>query len=98
MCIRDSGWAYAEADNGKVVKKLQRLQVHLVAVGGADAGTFTRHGYAQAMQTQIDHGIFDYCGAKVATSQVLLASDPGFPEAHLETAQAIGRKLFAAQP
>ncbi len=50
------------------------------------------------MQTQIDHGIFDYCGAKVATSQVLLASDPGFPEAHLETAQAIGRKLFAAQP
>lgn len=92
-----NGWAYAEA-NGKVVKKLQRLQVHLVAVGGADAGTFTRHGYDHAMQTQIDHGIFDYCGAKVATSRYLLASDPGFPEAHLETAQAIGRKLFAEQP
>lgn len=92
-----NGWAYEEADNGKVVKKLQRLQVHLVAIGGADAGTFTRHGYDQAMQTQIDHGIFDYCGAPVASSQFLLASDPGFPQAHLETAQAIGRKLFAEQ-
>lgn len=92
-----NGWAYEEADNGKVVKKLQRMQVHLVAIGGADSGTFTRHGYDQAMKTQIDHGIFDYCGAPVATSQFLLASDPGFPEAHLETAQAIGRKLFAEQ-
>ncbi|TBU73796.1 NAD(P)H dehydrogenase [Pseudomonas daroniae] len=92
------GWAYEDAENGKVVKKLQRLQVHLVAIGGADEGTFTRHGYAEAMKTQIDHGIFDYCGASVATSRFLLASDPGFPEAHLETAQAIGRKLFAEQP
>ncbi|MBB5866426.1 NAD(P)H-dependent oxidoreductase [Xanthomonas sp. 3058] len=90
-----NGWAYAESENGKVMKKLQRLQIHLVAVGGADAGTFARHGYDQAMQTQIDHGIFDYCGAPVATSQFLLASDPGFPAAHLETAWAIGRKLFA---
>lgn len=92
-----NGWAYEEAENGKVLKKLQRLQVHLVAVGGADAGTFTRHGYGEAMKTQIDHGIFDYCGAPVVSSHYLLASDPGFPEAHLETALAIGRKLCAEQ-
>ncbi|SHM05414.1 NAD(P)H-dependent oxidoreductase [Phytopseudomonas punonensis] len=90
-----SGWAYEEAENGKLVKKLQRLPVHLVAIGGADAGTFTRHAYGQAMKTQIEHGIFDYCGAPVASSHLLLASDPGYPEAHLETARAIGRKLFA---
>ncbi|MFB4368812.1 MULTISPECIES: NAD(P)H-dependent oxidoreductase [unclassified Pseudomonas] len=89
------GWAYEEAENGKVVKKLQRLPVHLVAIGGADAGTFTRHAYAEAMKTQIEHGIFDYCGAPVASSHFLMASDPGYPEAHLQTAQTIGRMLFA---
>lgn len=92
------GWAYEDSDNGKVVKKLQRLQVHLVAIGGADEGTFTRHGYAPAMKTQIDHGIFDYCGASVRSSAVLLASDAGYPAAHLETAQKIGAGVFASQP
>lgn len=92
------GWAYEDSDNGKVVKKLQRLQVHLVAIGGADEGTFTRHGYAPAMKTQIDHGIFDYCGASVRSSSVLLASDAGYPAAHLETAQKIGAGVFASQP
>ncbi|VFR74844.1 NAD(P)H oxidoreductase YRKL @ Putative NADPH-quinone reductase (modulator of drug activity B) @ Flavodoxin 2 [plant metagenome] len=84
------GWAYEDNDDGKVVKKLQRLRVHLVAVGGADEGTFTRHGYAPAMKTQIDHGIFDYCGAPVLGSHVLLASDAGYPDAHLDTAHSIG--------
>ncbi|QXI31184.1 NAD(P)H-dependent oxidoreductase [Pseudomonas vanderleydeniana] len=92
------GWAYEDSGNGKVVKKLQRLQVHLVAVGGADAGTFTRHGYAPAMKTQIDHGIFDYCGAHVRSSDLLLASDEGYPQAHLQTAQRIGAGVVASQP
>lgn len=88
-----NGWAYDESPDGKVLKKLQRLQVHLVANGGADAGMIERHGYAKAMTTQIDHGIFDYCGATVAGSTRLLASDPGFPAAHLDTAFAIGRRI-----
>ena len=88
-----NGWAYDESPDGKVLKKLQRLQVHLVANGGADAGMIERHGYATAMTTQIDHGIFDYCGANVASSTRLLASDPGFPAAHLDTAFAIGRRI-----
>lgn len=88
--IFSPGWAYEDNDDGKVVKKLQRLRVHLVAVGGADEGTFTRHGYAPAMKTQIDHGIFDYCGAPVLGSHVLLASDAGYPDAHLDTAHSIG--------
>ncbi|WP_017904710.1 NAD(P)H-dependent oxidoreductase [Pseudomonas asplenii] len=92
------GWAYEESGNGKVVKKLQRLQVHLVAVGGADEGTFTRHGYASAMKTQIDHGIFDYCGAPVRSSTLLLPSDDGYPDAHLETAHRIGAGVVASQP
>lgn len=91
------GWAYEDSGNGKVVKKLQRLQVHLIAVGGADEGTFTRHGYAPAMRTQIDHGIFDYCGAPVLSSTFLLPSDAGYPEAHLETAYGIGSTVVTSQ-
>ncbi|GAA5235171.1 NAD(P)H-dependent oxidoreductase [Verticiella sediminum] len=91
------GWAYDDAD-GKLVKKLQRLQVHLVAIGGADQRTYARHGYFGAMKTQIDHGIFGYCGARVAASELLLASDAGFPAAHLDTARAIGGRIFASHP
>lgn len=91
------GWAYEEDEKGKVLKKLQRLPVHLVAVGGADQGTYARHGYFGAMQTQIDHGIFDYCGAPVRSSTFLLPSDEGFPQAHLVRAEQIGRRVFAPQ-
>jgi len=89
-----NGWAYEENGNGKVIKKLRRLQVHLVAVGGAGEGTFNRHGYASAMKTQIDHGIFDYCGAQVRSSSFLLASDVGYPESALEKADQIGASVF----
>ncbi|AVD89898.1 NAD(P)H-dependent oxidoreductase [Pseudomonas sp. SWI44] len=93
--VFSQGWAYDDSD-GKVVKKLKRLNVHLVAIGGADEGTYTRHGYTSAMKTQIEHGIFDYCGAQVHCSSVLLPSEKGYPQAHLETAQAIGAGIFAS--
>jgi NAD(P)H dehydrogenase (quinone) len=48
------------------------------------------------MKTQIDHGIFDYCGACVVTSELLLESEIQEPTVHLQAARAIGRELFAA--
>lgn len=89
------GWAYEDDENGKVLKKLSRLPVHLVAIGGADQGTYARHGYFDAMKKQIDHGIFDFCGAPVRTSEFLLSSDEGFPAVHLAKAEEIGRRIFA---
>ncbi|MFJ4067689.1 NAD(P)H-dependent oxidoreductase [Pseudomonas sp. NPDC089996] len=91
------GWAYEESSEGKVVKKLQHLQVHLVAIGGADEGTYQRHGYASAMKAQIDHGIFDYCGATVRSSSMLLSTEGDYPQAHLDTAHTIGASIFASQ-
>lgn len=90
-----NGWAYDDDDTGKMVKKLQHLKVHLVAIGAADAGTFARHGYGNAMKTQIDHGIFDYCGAPVVTSELLLSAEPSEIDAQLAKAQTIGRGIFA---
>lgn len=89
------GWAY-EDSNGKLVKRLQRLQVHLIALGGASERTYARHGYFGAMKTQIDHGIFGYCGARLVTSALLLPSDAGYPASHLASAHAIGSRLFTA--
>lgn len=91
-----NGWAYEAGTDSKVVKKLCDLRVHLVGIGGADARTYARHGYFEAMKTQIDHGIFDYCGACVVTSELLLDSDTQDPALHLDAARSIGRTLFDA--
>lgn len=91
-----NGWAFDFSAQAKLEKKLRHLRVHLVGVGGADAGTYARHGYADAMKTQIDHGIFDYCGACVVTSELLLDSEIQAPTVHLEAARVIGRELFGA--
>lgn len=87
-----NGWAYDEGPDTKLVKRLRHLRVHLVAIGGAGMRTYARHGYFGAMKTQIDHGIFDYVGAEVAASELLLESES--PQARLDTARAIGRNLF----
>lgn len=87
------GWAYQDGADGKVQKKLQRLRVHLVGVGGAGAEMIERRGYGTAMKTQIDMGIFDYCGARVLSSELLLDADSGAAQAHLQTAVEIGRKI-----
>lgn len=88
-----NGWAYEESAEGKLIKKLQRLSVHLVANAGASTRTYARHGYFGAMQTQIDHGIFGYCGAHVATSELLLP-DGRTPQGQIDAAYAIGEKIF----
>ena len=89
-----NGWAIDYGPDMPVVKKLRHLNVHLLAVGAADESAFDRHGYAKALRTQIDHGIFDYCGAKVLTSELLLESESGTAEAHLRKAYVIGQGLF----
>lgn len=94
--VFSNGWAYNEDPGTKLQKKLQHLRVHLVAIGGATMRTYARHGYFGAMRTQIDHGIFDYCGARVVTSELLLPLETQGAAAQLDAALAIGRKLFSA--
>mgnify|MGYP001061432577 CR=1 FL=1 len=90
-----NGWAYDESAEGKLTKRLGHLPVHLVAIGGATAETYDRHGYFDVMKTQIDHGIFDYCGARVVTSEFLLESGQQDRAAQLDAARDLGRALFS---
>lgn len=92
-----NGWAIDYGPNTSVVKKLEHLQVHLLALGAADDSAFDRHGYAKAIRTQIDYGIFGYCGATVVTSELLLDSESGTAQAHLQTAKALGSSVFEAE-
>ncbi|MCG7388854.1 NAD(P)H-dependent oxidoreductase [Pantoea sp. ACRSB] len=92
-----SEWAYGETPEGKINKKLGRLQVHLLGIGGANLRTYARRGYYAAMRTQIDEGIFDYVGAAVKTSELILLPDADSPETHLETARQTGRRLFPGE-
>lgn len=89
-----NGWAIDYGPDTPVQKKLRHVQVHLLALGGADESAFERHGYAKAMNTQIDYGIFDYCGARVLTSALLLDSESGTAQVHLHKARAVGQGLF----
>jgi NAD(P)H dehydrogenase (quinone) len=88
-----NGWAYDYGADARLMKRLSNLRAHLVGVGGADAHTYARHGYFSAMKTQIDHGIFDYCGACVVTSEFLLDAET-HGASHLDTARTIGRSIF----
>ena len=89
-----NGWAYDDSSGAHLVKKLGRLPVHLVALAGADIRTYARHGYFEAMKTQINHGIFDYCGAKIATSELLTGDDPA---AHIEKGRQLAGKIVDVQ-
>ncbi|KYF79288.1 NAD(P)H dehydrogenase [Sorangium cellulosum] len=91
-----NGWAFDFGPEAGLVKKLRDLRVHLVAIAGSDARTYERHGYFGAMKTQIDHGIFDYCGASVVTSELLHESETQDPASHLAAARVLGRNLFRA--
>ena len=92
--VFSNDWAYEETADGDVVKKLGRLRVHLVALGAASQQTYDKHGFTDAFNAQIVHGIFDYCGATVASSQMLLLPDLKTAEAHLEAGRQLGRKMF----
>lgn len=88
-----NGWAYDDTSGDKPIKKLYYLPVHIVSIAGADIRTYARHGYYGAMRTQINHGIFDYCGMPVKTSELMFQSDS---DACLKIAHHIGLNMFSA--
>jgi NAD(P)H dehydrogenase (quinone) len=95
--VFSNGWAYDDTSEKGVVKKLQRLNVHLVAIGGADLRTYERRGYDTAMRAQIEQGIFGYCGAPVLSSELLLPPVEGDWSSRLAEARTIGAGIFRKQ-
>jgi NAD(P)H dehydrogenase (quinone) len=92
--VFSNGWAYAETADAGVDKKLQHLDIHLIAIGGADEKSYQKRGYDVAMKTQIDIGIFDFCGAPVRTSEFLSLPDLPNLDDVLERMRSLGSGLF----
>ncbi|MBT2531525.1 NAD(P)H-dependent oxidoreductase [Arthrobacter sp. ISL-48] len=70
-----NGWAFEIAVEGGMSRKLVELTTHLVPVAGDDAGVYDRHGYEQALRTQIEHGIIDYCGSQRGVTAFVYESE-----------------------
>ncbi|NUU68213.1 NAD(P)H-dependent oxidoreductase [Enterobacteriaceae bacterium BIT-l23] len=95
--VFSAGWAYEETADGRLIKKLRHLPVHLVAIGAANMKTWEKHRYQEAMKVQIEEGIFNYCGAPVMSSSLLLS--PEYPDTNvmLQDAHRLGQKTFNTQ-
>jgi NAD(P)H dehydrogenase (quinone) len=78
------GWAYGSTQHdGSPAAALSGKRIHLVGLGASGVGTYDRHGYAAGMRTAIDHGIFNYCHAPVASSRILHCTEDDDLEARL---------------
>lgn len=90
-------WAFKIA-GGKVVGTMRDIPVHVIGVGGGNDDGYEKHGYGVAFKTQIEHGIFRFCGLKRVDTHLLLESESAnaaIREAHLKTAFGLGEALPA---
>jgi NAD(P)H dehydrogenase (quinone) len=97
-CVFTNGWAYTFDASGKVVGNLRERKVHLIGIGASGPQKYESHGHRQAVVTQIQHGIFEYCGIGDVRTTLLLESEsrqPGKREAHLREAFELGRTIAA---
>jgi NAD(P)H dehydrogenase (quinone) len=58
------GWAYKIDEQGRLTGSMRNIPVRLIATGAGDKSGYDRHGYTQAIQTQVIEGVFGFCGMK----------------------------------
>ena len=83
-----NGWALEVGAEGGMKRNLRELTTHLVPVAGDDAGVYDRHGYEEALRTQIQHGIIDYCGSRRGVTAFVYESEQDNGEAREHTVLA----------
>jgi NAD(P)H dehydrogenase (quinone) len=75
-----AGWAF-DFDDDRLVPQLGRLTAHLLPVSGTTPESFARHGYREALGTQIEHGVIDYCGMRRGATAFVYDSESGARDA-----------------
>lgn len=71
------GWAYQYGrgveDRGKEPLNglLPSVPTALIGVGGSKRATYDKYGYDEAMRTQLDVGVFAYCGIRDVESHLI---------------------------
>lgn len=99
------GWAYrygtGVADRGKepLNALLPDIPTALIGVAGSTERTYDKYGYADAMRTQLDVGIFAYCGIDDVESHLIYDVEgdhnAGNREEGLQSAREIGAAFQA---
>jgi NAD(P)H dehydrogenase (quinone) len=100
------GWAYqygsGVADRGTqpLEALLPSIPTALIGIGGSKKRTYDKYGYDEAMRTQMDVGIFAYCGIDDVESHLIydVEGDRNAPqrEAGLQQARDIATDFLAA--
>ncbi|MDH6229370.1 NAD(P)H-dependent oxidoreductase [Streptomyces sp. MJP52] len=85
-----NGWAFEHSPASGLRPKLGALTTHLLPIAGDDSGAYERHGYEQALRTQIEHGIVDYCGSRRGATAFIYESEQASSEA---TARSVDRAV-----
>ena len=68
--VWNNGWAYGE-------RSFPQHRAWMIGIAGNSADGFAKRGYDQAMQTQLDTGILDYCGVEQHRIELLFGSIEG---------------------
>lgn len=101
-----AGWAYQygtgvkDRGNAALHGLLPSMPTVLIGIGGSKKHTYDKYGYDEAMRTQLDVGIFAYCGINDVESHLIynVEGDHNAPvrEAGLVRAREIGRSFAAS--
>lgn len=82
--VWNNGWAYGDGS-------YPHRRVWFIGVAGNDEKAYTKRGYIDAMRTQLDVGILDYCSIEERRLEMLYGSIEG--EAHVEAILDDARRL-----
>ncbi|WP_432160122.1 NAD(P)H-dependent oxidoreductase [Streptomyces sp. NRRL F-5630] len=91
-----NGWAFTDSPASGWQPKLQALTIHLLPIAGVDARACERHGYENALRTQIEHGIIDYCGSRRGSTTFLHESEQLTPETTVREVDRVVRIITEA--
>lgn len=72
-------WAFDVTATDGQFGLLGRLTIDLIIVAGDDAQSFERHGIPDAVRTQIERGIVEYCGATHGSTDYVYESETKDP-------------------
>ena len=94
-----TGWAYSLDAQSNSRGHLSGKPVMLIGTGGTRPATYDKYGYGDALRTQIEVGIFNFCGMTDVETHLLLDVD-GEANAerragYLIDARALGAGLVA---
>lgn len=93
--VFSNGWAFSYGPATGSTPMMDRLTMHLVPIASGDAEGYTRHGYESSLRNQIEHGIIQYCGARLGTTTFVFDSETRSPDSFAPLVRAAADAIIA---